>query len=325
MLLVLLMGCSTQSQSTDRAGVIEKEGAVAEQISKQPETISEETQVEPKPESSKPSEPISNKLIFKSTDQQTSSNAEQNQPKAQVAQPAKTPQRSGDQVLGATDPNVSGLPDYFNIQAPVSYSVHPKKNLTIKWDGSAPNFFLYIRDMSNVDMKNIFSAYVGNVNSYTIPANLLIEGHKYGISLYATSGSDRSNPNYKQHSSSNQEQVIYGRSVTIHTLTSPIMTSPQNTSELPKADVIVKWVKTGWVDNSNLPIVRYKIEVADSTANKPIFYEETPQDSVTIEGSKLISGHSYSVKVTALIHPYTYEATAIADNTKSTTITFKVK
>lgn len=189
----------------------------------------------------------------------------------------------------------------------------------------APNFFLYIRDMSNVEMKSIFSAYVGNVNSYIIPANLLTEGHKYGISLYATSGTNKKDPNYKQRSSSNMEQVLYGRSVTIHTLTPPVVTSPQNASELPKADVILKWVKTGWVNDSNLPIVRYKIEVADSTANNPIFYEETPQDSVIIEGSKLISGHSYNVKVTALIRPYIYEETATADNTKSTIITFKVK
>lgn len=325
MLSVLSIGCGTQPQSTDKAVVIEEEKTSAEQISKEPDTISEEAPEEPKPESSKPSEPTSNNLTVESTDKQKSSNVEQNQTKAQVTQPAKNPQRSGDQVLGATDPNVSGLPDYFNIQAPLSYSVHPKKNLTIKWEKSAPNFFLYIRDMSNVDMKSIFSAYVGNVNSYTIPANLLTEGHKYGISLYATSGTDRSDPNYKQRSSSNMEQVIYGRSVTIHTLTPPIITSPQNASDLPKADVILKWAKTGWVDNNNLPIVRYKIEVADSTANKPIFYEETPQDSVTIEGSKLISGHSYSVKVTAVILPYTYEATAIADNTKSTIITFIVK
>lgn len=174
-------------------------------------------------------------------------------------------------------------------------------------------------------MKSIFSAYVGNVNSYIIPANLLTEGHKYGISLYATSGTNKKDPNYKQRSSSNMEQVLYGRSVTIHTLTPPVVTSPQNASELPKADVILKWVKTGWVNDSNLPIVRYKIEVADSTANNPIFYEETPQDSVIIEGSKLISGHSYNVKVTALIRPYIYEETATADNTKSTIITFKVK
>jgi len=38
-----------------------------------------------------------------------------------------------------------------------------------------------------------------------------------------------------------------------------------------------------------------------------------------------MSGHSYSVKVTALIRPYIYEETATADNTKSTIITFTVK
>ncbi|MBC2723996.1 hypothetical protein [Desulfosporosinus sp.] len=134
------MGCSTQSIFKDKAAVTEKEKTVAEQISQQPEPISEETQEETKPESIKISEPVTNNL----TGKQSSVNAEPNQTKAPVAQPTKKPQKSGDQVLGATDPNVSELPDWFNIEAPLTHSVHPKKNLIIKWTGSAHQTFFCI-------------------------------------------------------------------------------------------------------------------------------------------------------------------------------------
>jgi len=319
------MGCSTQSRITDKAEIAVKEQTTSEQVQKLSESISDESQLEPKPEVSKSSEPITDNLPAKTTSEPSSVKSEPSQTKAQVEQPTKTPQRNRDQVLGGTDTKVSGLPDYFNIQAPLAYSVHPKKNLTIKWDGSAPNFFLSVRDMSNSDMKTIFSAYVGNVNSYTISANLLTEGHKYGISLDATSGTDRSDPNYQKRSASNREQVIYGRSVTIHTLTPPIVTSPQNGSKLPVADVMVKWAQTGWVDNNIRPIVEYKVEVADLTDNKAIFYAETWEDSILLNGDKLTSGHSYSARVTAQIRPYVFEDSAVADNTKSTIINFTVK
>lgn len=319
------MGCSTQSQPQ----VVGNDQTVSEPSSKQPETISEETQSETKTESSLANEPTTSTVNNKSADSKPSKSVDTNQPKAQVVQPSKTPQKpNGPQILGTTDPNAS-FGSGINFQAPSSYSAHPKKNLTVNWSGHAPNFLLGVQDVSITDMTNVFLAYVGNVNSYTIPGNLLTEGHNYKISLYATNGTDNRDPNYKQSYANNSSMGVYGRIIAIHTLTPPIVTFPQNTSELPKADVTVKWNKIQWIDSySNQPMVRYEVDVRDLTDNSTISFENSPRgnyDSFVIGGSKLVAGHSYRVKVTAIMAPYDYGETAEADNKKSTTITFTVK
>lgn len=328
LILMFLIGCSSQTQVKDKS-VGEINQPSSEQSSSVPEMGSEETPSEQKAEVRTPSEPMnSNTNTNNNPDVRKSVSTETNQAKPKAAQPSNTPPKTGTQVLGATDPNVpyEALNDmWFSFEAPKTYSVHPKKNLTIRWNHQAPNFLLRVRDMSDVNMNDIFIAYVGNVNSYTIPGTLLTEGRRYGISLYATSGTDSSDPNYKRVSSTNSEQVLYGRSVTIHTLTPPKVTLPQNNSEIIKGDTIVKWEKTDWFDKNGRPIVGYEIQVSDLTDKTPIYYESTFEDNILLKDSILIPGHRYEVKVTASINPYDYSETAIADNTKSTIITFSIR
>lgn len=319
LLILVLSGC-TKEQPT----ISNPEQPLIIASDKLQDQKTDETEETIKKEQSTQNKSSTNNNLEKATTTVVSSN--QSSSKSSTSSPNKTKINNLNdfQILGKTDLNASFevIEEFGFNYVTTGSGVHPKSDLTINWTGSSPNFL--IRLLKN--QSQIFAAYVGNVQSFTFPSSLFTEGDEYIIQLAATNGSNSHDPNYKQIYAQNASLYAGGIYFTIHTLTPPVITSPQNGVIIPKEDLTTTWKSIDWINKhyNNFWVI-YSVKVVDLTTDR-LLPEETfsrkDRGSYTINGNSLISGHNYSITVKANMPIWGHN---YSDFTKSSTITFSVQ
>ena len=243
--------------------------------------------------------------------------------------PPYVPQVNEPQILGASDPNL-------DLKGPTENGgsldklwddcVYPKKALTLKWSSlQTPNYLVRVETRSgSSEFREVFWAFVGNVNTYTLPASIFTEGNDCRISVAGTTGTDRFAPSYKEWYIQSGFYPSFGVLIMIHTLNPPTISYPANEANVPKADLTLKWDSPDWKDRYGMILVSYRYIIKDITTNQTgdAFIENNQsRTSFTIPKSMLATGHTYRFGVEATIGGYNF----IPDDRQISETTFTVR
>ncbi|TGE34358.1 cell wall-binding repeat-containing protein [Desulfosporosinus sp. Sb-LF] len=239
--------------------------------------------------------------------------------------PANSPIVTEPQILGASNPDPSLKGPYENggsLDKLWDDCVYPKKDLTLKWSGlSTPNYLVRVSDSKR---GVVFWAYVGDVNTYTLPGSIFTEGNDCRISVAGTTGTDRLAPGYKEWYIQAGFYPSSGVLIMIHTLKPPTITSPANEATVPKQDLTITWDSSDWKDRYKMLLVSYRYLLKDLTINQTgdgFSDSEIGRSSLTIPSSKLATGHTYRLGIEATIGGYNF----IPDDRQISEMTFTVR